>query len=74
MQQTKKHKVLKRKKNKQDIKNFAYNQQSGYKGHLETTASLSFPPKNVILEIKARCGGLILEGKSTTGHRRNLFP
>lgn len=38
MQQTKKHKVLNRKKNKQDIKNFAYNQQSGYKGHLETIA------------------------------------
>lgn len=31
------------------MKHFAYNKQSGYKGHLETTASLSFPPKNVTL-------------------------
>lgn len=33
---------------------FAYNKQSGYKGYLETTALLSFPPKNATLEIKAR--------------------
>lgn len=45
---------------------FAYkNKQSGYKGHLEIIALLSFPPKNATLEIKARCDGLLLEGKSS---------
>ena len=62
------------------MKHFAYNKQSGYKGHLETTALLSLPPKNATLEIKARCldsrqdGRLLLEGKSTAGHRGKPFP
>lgn len=50
----------------QNMNIFAYkNKQSGYKGHLEIIALLSFPPKNATLEIKARCDGLLLEGKSS---------
>lgn len=61
------------------MKHFAYNKQGGYKGHLETTALLSFPPKHATLEIKARCldsrqDGLLLEGRSTAGHRGKPFP
>lgn len=75
MQYTKKHKVLNRKKELAQIWiRIAYNNWSGYKRHLEVMAGLSFPPKNTTLKIKAKCTGLLFEGKNTTGKRKTFSP
>lgn len=74
MQQIKKHYVLNQKKKKDKTWKILNLTNSGYERYLEAIALLSVPPKNATLEIKARCGGLLLEARLIARHTGKPFP